>query len=173
MVPILTWRKKVNNKQRHFLPAGDGARLTFQLHIDDNGCQCLRCTGQSDQYAMIQSYRDSCDLALLLRSIDPNSLANAVSSFSAGDILNSEIVDYSTMPTDLGSMFALVQKGENLFNGLPESIRAEFNYSVKNFVKAFGTPEFADIINKYVNPATEPVTEPVTEPASVLEGGNE
>ena len=123
-MPILTWRKKVNNKQRHFLPAGDGIRLTYQLHIDDDGCQCLRCTGQTDEYAVIQSYRESCDLALLLRSIDPNSIANAVSTFNAGDVLNSEIIDYSRMPTDLGSMFALVQKGENLFNGFPVDILA-------------------------------------------------
>lgn len=167
----------MNSRERFYMPSGEGVRLTFQLYIDDDGCQCLRCSGQSDQYAMIQSYRDSCDLAMLLRNLDPMSLSNAVSTYRVEDLLNTDIVDYSTMPTDLGSMFVLIQQGENLFNGLPEAVRAEFNYSVKNFVKAFGTPHFNDIMNKYVNPVTEPAPEPapepVTEPASVVKGGNE
>jgi hypothetical protein len=40
------------------------------LNIDDNGCECLVCTGQTDLYAEIQSYREGCDLAMLLRNID-------------------------------------------------------------------------------------------------------
>ena len=73
--------------------------------------------------------------------------------------MNSGIIDYATMPKTLGSMFNLVQKGENLFNGLPEDIRREFNYSVKKFVSQFGTQSFNDIISKYVTPKTD--TDPI------------
>jgi len=164
---ILTWRKKIANNQRYYMPCGNGIRLKYMLNIDDHGCECLVCSGQTDQYAEIQSYRDGCDLATLLRNIDPNSLNNMISSYTADDLINSGIVDYATMPKTLGSMFNLVQRGENLFNGLPEEIRQEFNYSVKNFVSQFGTQSFNDIISKYVSPKIsedKPINEPPTVP---------
>lgn len=152
---ILTWRKRVANRERFFMPVGDALKKTYMLNIDDDGCECLVCTGQTDLYAEIQSYREGCDLAMLLRNIDPNALNSMVSSFSADDLVNSGIVDYATMPTTLGGMFNLVQKGENLFNGLPEEIRAEFNYSVKNFVSQFGTADFNAILSKYASPQAQ------------------
>lgn len=165
-MPILTWRKRVANRERFFMPSGEGIALTYMLNIDDDGCECLVCTGQTDLYAEIQSYREGCDLAMLLRNIDPTALNSMVSSFSADDLVNSGIVDYATMPTTLGGMFNLVQKGENMFNGLPEEIRKEFNYSVKNFVSQFGTQAFNDILAKYATPQAQ--TEPkVDEPPKV------
>lgn len=154
-MPILTWRKRVANSERFFLPCGTPIKRTYMLNIDDDGCECLVCTGQTDLYAEIQSYRESCDLAMLLRNIDPTALNNMVSSFSADDLVNSGIVDYATMPTTLGGLFNLVQKGENMFNGLPEEIRKEFNYSVKNFVSQFGTQKFNDILAKYATPQAQ------------------
>ena len=153
---ILTWRKKISNNQRFYMPSGAGIRLKYMLNVDDKGCECLVCSGQTDQYAEIQSYRDGCDLAMLLRNIDPNSLNNMISSYTADDLINSGIIDYASMPKTLGSMFNLVQRGENLFSGLPEEIRREFNYSVKNFVSQFGTQSFNDIISKYVSPKVDP-----------------
>lgn len=151
-MPILTWRKRVANRERFFMPSGEALVRTYMLNIDDNGCECLVCTGQTDLYAEIQSYREGCDLAMLLRNIDPSALNGMVSSFTADDLVNSGIVDYATMPTTLGGMFNLVQKGENMFNGLPEEIRKEFNYSVKNFVSQFGTQSFNEILAKYATP---------------------
>lgn len=154
---ILTWRKKVETKRRYQLPTGYGTCNTYMLNIDDTGCQCLVCTGSTDKYAEIQSYRENCDLAMLLKNIDPNALNNAVSSYDVGDIINSGITDYSQMPNTIGGLFNLVKQGENLFNGLPEEVRAEFNYSVKNFVSKFGTQDFIDVMNKFaITPTVEP-----------------
>ena len=158
---ILTWRKKVEAKRRYLLPTGDGTCNTYMLNIDDTGCQCLVCTGSTDKYAEIQSYRENCDLAMLLKNIDPNALNNAVSSYDVGDVMNSGIIDYSQMPNTIGGLFNLVKQGENLFNGLPEEVRAEFNYSVKNFVSKFGTQDFIDVMNKFaITPTVEPTVEP-------------
>lgn len=150
---IQTLRSRLKKPVHFYCPSGDGTRLQYMLKIDDDGCECLYCSGQTDQYAEIQSYRESCDLAMLLRNIDPMSLNNAISTYSVDDILNSGIMDYSTMPTSLGGMFNLVQQGENLFNGLPEEVRREFNYSVKNFVSKFGSDDFNNILNKYMAPS--------------------
>lgn len=173
---IQTWRKRMDSKQVYVCPSGSGIVNTYMLNIDDDGCQCLVCTGQTDLYAQIQSHRESCDLAMLLRNIDPNSLNNMVSSFSVDDLVNSGIVDYAAMPTTLGGMFNLVQKGENLFNGLPEEVRKEFNYSVKNFVSKFGTPEFNDVMSKYMSPQTQTETTGdniPNEPKEPIQGKNE
>lgn len=177
-MPILTSRKRIKDtKLRSFMPCGKRLKLEYALHIDDFGCQCLECTGQTDFYAMIQSYKDSTDLRTILANIDPNSLNSMVSTFSVDDLVNSGITDFSNSPTTLGGLFNLVKQGENMFNGLPENIRAEFNYSVKNFVQSFGTPHFNEIINKYYTPPTEPTTNVDNQPTinldKPIEGGNE
>lgn len=163
MATVMRWRARVNNKKRYQIPSGEGTCNTYMLNIDDNGCQCLVCSGSTDKYAEIQSYRENCDLAMLLRNIDPNALNNAVSTYDVGDVMNSGITDYSNMPNSIGGLFNLVKQGENLFNGLPEEVRAEFNYSVKNFVSKFGTQEFVDVMNNYANsvmPQVHPEPEP-------------
>lgn len=154
---MLTWQKRMSNHERYFMPCGKAVRRTYMLNVDDNGCECLVCTGQTDTYAEIQSYRENCDLAMLLRNIDPSALNGMVSSFTADDLVNSGIVDYAAMPKTLGAMFNLVQKGENMFNGLPEEIRREFNYSVKNFVSQFGTQSFNEILAKYASSQAQTV----------------
>ncbi|MGN1183030.1 MAG: hypothetical protein ACI4SR_08510 [Faecalibacillus sp.] len=168
-MPIQTFRKRINNEKMRFrLPSGTGIKLKYMLNIHDDGCECLECIGQHDLYAEIQSYRENCDLSLLLRNIDPMQLNNMMSTYSVDDLINSGFVDYSHNPTTLGGLFNLVKEGENLFNGLPEEVRREFNYSVKNFVSKFGSPEFSDVINKYIisqNPnvqsqSSNPVSEP-------------
>lgn len=131
------------------MPSGSHEVIDKMLYIDDNGNERLRPCGITDTYALIQSYRESCDLAYILRNLDPNSLNNAVSTFNVKELLNSPLVDISSMPKSLGELYNLIREGDNLFNGLPEMIRSEFNYSVKNFVSSFGTQRFADVLNKY------------------------
>lgn len=170
LATVMRWRARVNNKKRYQMPTGTGTCNTYMLNINDDGCQCLVCSGSTDKYAEIQSYREGCDLSMLLRNIDPKSLNNAVSSFSVDDLMNTDLVDYSSMPNSIGGLFNLVKQGENFFNGLPEDVRAEFNYSVKNFVSKFGSQEFSDILAKYMTPPQDPVnpTEPV-EPTEPIE----
>lgn len=149
MVLFLTQQKKIEKRKHFYSPHGSRIIIEKMLFIDDNGNERLRPCGTHDHYAQIQSYRDSCDLAYILRNLDPHSINNAVSTFNAEILLNSPITDVSKMPTSLGGLYNLMREGDNLFNGLPEPIRAEFNYSVKNFVDSFGTARFNDIISKY------------------------
>lgn len=161
---MIKWRDRCSRENRFRCNCGNSVKIELQLAISDVGCRELVPCSTHDLYAEIQSYRDSCDMQTLLKTIDPNSLANAVSTYKVDDIMNSGIVDYTQMPDTLGGMYNLVRKADNLFSGLPATVRAEFNNSVKVFVSKFGTPEFSDIINKYVTPA---VSSPVTldEPA--------
>lgn len=144
-----THRDRMTNELRYRCCSGNGIKKQYQLHIDDKGCHCLVCTGEHDLYAEIQSYKESTDLATLLNGIDPNAVLGASSTYTTQDVLNSPISDYSVLPKTLGGMFNLVREGENIFNGLPREVRAEFNNSVKVFASQFGTPQFFEIMQKY------------------------
>lgn len=152
----LNWRqRRANSDARFFCSCGCGDKPTYQLIVRDDGTHDLKLTGETDLYATIQSYRENCDMSVLLKSFDPLSLANAVSTYSVDDVLNSNIIDYSTMPDTLGGMFNLVRQADNIFNGLPADFRAEFNNSTKVFASKFNTAEFREILSKYVTPKSD------------------
>ena len=163
---MLKWRDRCNREKRFYCNHGNPVKIELQLAISDVGCRELVPCSTHDLYAEIQSYRENCDMQMILKTMDPNSLANAVSTYKVDDIMNSGIVDYTQMPDTLGGMYNLVRKADNLFSGLPATVRAEFNNSVKVFVSKFGTPEFNDIISKYVTPSVSKVS---TEPAESAE----
>lgn len=146
-----TWLERQNSKRRYYMPSGSKIRKQFVLNIDDNGCECLVHCSNHDQYTEIQSYRDGCDLHVILNQLDPMAVNRYVSTYSASDIINAGVVDIATMPHTYGDMFNLVKKGESFFNGLPEAIRKEFNYSVKLFCSSFGTDKFNNIFAQYIN----------------------
>lgn len=167
---MIKWRDRCNRENRFFCNCGNPVKLEQQLAIADDGCRQLVVTGSHDLYAEIQSYRENCDMQMILKTMDPNSIANAISTYRVEDVFNSGIVDYTQMPDTLGGMYNLVRKADNLFNGLPATIRAEFNNSVKVFVSKFGTPEFNDIISKHLIPsASKSVSAESTEPIEPTE----
>lgn len=165
---LQTWRQRQTQKTRFNCECGSGDRKQFQLHIDDDGCHCLICTGQHDQYAEIQSYKENCDLRTMLNGLDPNVVLGANSTYTTEDVLNSGIADYTALPKTLGGLFNLIKEGENLFNGLPQEVRGEFNNSVKVFASKFGSQEFFDIMNKYNPNPTTNIQQPI-EPTAQTE----
>lgn len=144
-----TWRQRQKARRRFFVSSGSSIRKQFMLNIDDKGCEYLVHTGNHNLYDEIQSYRDGCDLHMILNTLDPMNVNRFVSSYRAEDIINTGLVDIATMPHTYGGMFNLVKNGENFFNGLPEDIRKQFNYSVKKFCSSFGSQEFNDIFGQY------------------------
>lgn len=160
---IQTWRQRVNNKQHYLMPCGCTIRKQYMLNIDDKGCEYLVHSGDHDQYAEIQSYRESCDLQMILNTLDPMAVNRYVSTYKPEDIMNVGLVDIAAMPTSYGGMFNLVKKGENFFNGLPEEIRSKFNYSVKKFCSSFGSDDFNNIFAQYIQ-SQQPQPQPTPQP---------
>ena len=128
-------------------PVGSYLRSRFVLDVDSDGVRQLVSAGVTNQYESIQSHRDSCDLALIISRLDPVEVNGMMSTYTFDDLATSEICDITQMPKTAGEMLNLSKKGNEIFSGLPDEIRKEFNYSSDKFIRSFGTQEFADKIN--------------------------
>lgn len=146
---LQTWRQRQIEHKHYSCNCGTGTRKQYQLHINDKGCRCLVHTGNHDQYAEIQSYKEGCDLRTILNGIDPNAVLNGNSTYSYKDLETSGLLDYTTMPKTVGEMFNLVRQVDTIFDGLPSDFRSEFNNNSKVFCNKFGSVEFNDILNRY------------------------
>lgn len=139
--------------------SGSSEKILYHLSYSNNGVQKLDVSGVTNLYADIQSHRESTDLAIILSRLDPYQVSNMISTYTFDDLLNSEIVDVTSLPKNAGDMLNLVREGQTLFNGLPIAIREEFNYSPEKFISSFGSKEFAEKINNLnvkLNNAQEP-----------------
>ncbi|QCS36566.1 minor capsid protein [Capybara microvirus Cap3_SP_465] len=104
----------------------------YQLSLDDNGCEYLKKVGVIETYKLIQSHRDSCDLAYILDTLDPDSVLGSGSpNVSFDDIY----IDFTKFPTNPGEAFNLIKNAEFAFNKLPFELRQECNFSPNVFVK--------------------------------------
>lgn len=137
-----------SNDERMYNNVGSIYKDNYVLDYDEQGCQCLKCVGKSNIYDEIQSYRDSCDLSIILSRLDPMQVNGMMSTYSLDDLNNSSVVDVTQLPVNAGDMLNLVKRGNELFNGLPLEIRERFNFSANKFISSFGTDEFIDNINE-------------------------
>lgn len=126
-----------------------GSRIqpNFILSVDEKGCQCLKHTSDSDRYALIQSYRDSVDLPTILKGLDPKQVNGMMSTYKFSDLVDAGIIDFSSLPKTPGEMLNLAKSAESYFNGLPDEVRKEFNYSSDLFVRDYGSKEYQQKIH--------------------------
>ena len=61
----LTFRTILDRKRITSIP-GDRFADTYSLKVQDSGEKTLEKTGKVDVYAKIQSYKDSCDINVIL-----------------------------------------------------------------------------------------------------------
>lgn len=146
-VMMMQFRTQYSNDVRPVSPSGSYLRTRRALGVADDGSNCLEDVGVTNQYEEIQSHRESCDLALILSRLDPLEVNGMTSTYTFDDLASSDICDVCSMPKTAGEMLNLSKKGNELFSGLPDEIRKEFNYSSDMFIRSFGTKEFADKIN--------------------------
>ncbi len=126
-----------------------GSRLqpNFILSVDEKGCQYLKHTSDSDRYALIQSYRDSVDLPTILKGLDPKQVNGMMSTYKFSDLVDAGIIDFTSLPKTPGEMLNLAKSAESYFNGLPDEIRKEFNYSSDLFVRDYGSKHYQEKIH--------------------------
>lgn len=136
-----------NKSKVVYSDSGSPNRILKQLQYDEDELDfVLKDVGVTNQYEEIQSYRDSTDLAIILRHIDKNALNGMVSSFDISDIENLGVSDFTQLPKSYADILNLQKKATNVFNGLDEDIRKEFNYNPTAFVNSFATPQFNEIM---------------------------
>lgn len=100
-----------------FNPAGDSVVQEYELEFTPQGVPHLVPIGTYDLYEVIQSFRDECDLGMIFQR------------YANGDVfaLNKRqgvFADISEMPQDIFAAANLIERVEEIYNGLDESIRS-------------------------------------------------
>lgn len=95
----------------------------------------LTKVGTSNLYELIQSYADSCDMALLIsRYVQGDTTAlNRVQALYG---------DFTDAPKSYADAMALFDRVSADFASLPVDIKAQFNNDPTEFVASLGSPEF-------------------------------
>lgn len=115
--------------------SGDRFNITYNFKYDENGLETLTESGKIDVYEKIQSFKDSCDLQVLLMRY-----ANGdTSALNARPIFYGDISD---APKSLSEHYQLLHDAEVAFDRLPADVRANFDYDVVKFYSSIGSDQF-------------------------------
>lgn len=118
---------------------GDRFHPTYELTVDEKGRQELKETGRIDTYEQIQSWKDSCDIRVILERFangDTSALNRKVPLFG----------DFTSAPASLAEFQQHMLEAEKMFNSLPVETRAKFNHSVSEFIASFGSPAWLELM---------------------------
>lgn len=113
--------------------SGDRYHIDYQPIIEDGCIQLVEC-GRTDIQAVIDSYADSCDMALILQRL------------SIGDtsVLNPKIPmygDFSACPTSLAAILNLKIEAQRVFDKLDPAVRDQFD-DFNSWLAASGSQEW-------------------------------
>lgn len=112
--------------ERQLSEVGSGMKDTYKMHVDDDGKRELRKSGEFNQYAEIQSYKDSVSIDYILSRFvngDETALSRAQGIYG----------DFTEMPKTMAELQQRIIDAEDLFYQLPLEIRAEYNHSPSEF----------------------------------------
>lgn len=146
---------KYRKSVRFNCKSGDGTAVEYAYEIKD-GIKKLIPIGKKDVQAEIDSYRESCDINVIVARFmagDENAL-NQVQGFYA---------DMKSMPKTYAEWFERYQECENMFNKLPVDVREKFNHSVTEFWSEFGSEHWLDALT--INTPSAPDESEVKEDA--------
>ena len=140
---------------------GSAFAATYKLKYGEDGSADLVIIGKVNVDEKIQSYRDSCDIQVLLERFangDVTALSKSPSFYA----------DLSDMPTNLAGYLQLIHVAEKSFYALSHDIRSKFNNSPDQFFASIGSDQFRELLGVdlhagSVNEMVEEVAEEVKE----------
>lgn len=112
--------------ERQLSNVGSGMKDTYKMHVDEDGKRELRKSGEFNQYAEIQSYKDSVSIDYILSRFvngDETALSRAQGIYG----------DFTEMPKSMAELQQRIIDAEDLFYQLPLDIRAQYNHSPSEF----------------------------------------
>lgn len=148
----------LENPERHYSNSGDRIVPVYTPNISPNGVIDLIQAGEHNLYAEIQSHKDSVDINVILER------------FVAGDLdaLNRRpalYLDVSEMPKTYAEMYQKVIDAEQYFKSLPLDVREAFDQSPEKFFVMMGSPEFNEIMSRFMQDAPKSAGDPTPAPA--------
>lgn len=129
-------------RDRKHCATGDGTEKQYKLYVDENGVRDLKVSGTIDSYGVIQSFKDSTDIHVLL------------SRYANGDesALNARQAlygDFTNMPQTMHELQQRIIDAEAMFTSLPLEVREKFNHDPSQFFVQMGTPQFNEWYNEF------------------------
>lgn len=149
----------LEHRRRHTCP-GSSERLTYSPVYDDNGAWHLEVTGKEDLYLEIQSWKDSCDINVLMKR------------YAQGDVgalqrRQAMYMDVTQFPTSYAAMLNTINNAHALFDSLDLEARSQFDHDFNKFVASMDNME--DFLGKLgIKPNT-----PAADPAPAGGEGND
>lgn len=146
------------SRQRIFSNSGSRIHTLYSAHYDDNGSVVLEESGKENIYDIIQSFKDSCDINILLRRYQ-NGEVEALSKVQGA------YGDFTDMPKTYAELLNRLNDGKVLFESLPVDVRSKFGHNFSEFMSQFGSSEWFEkvgVVRKNEESSLEPL-EPVLE----------
>ena len=112
--------------ERQLSNVGSGMKDVYKMHVDDDGKRELRKSGKFNQYAEIQSYKDSVSIDYILSRFvngDETALSRVQGIYG----------DFTEMPKTMAELQQRIIDAEDLFYQLPLDIRSQYNHSPSEF----------------------------------------
>ena len=157
----MEFKTQYDARDRIFSDPGSPEHITYAGHYDEKGRVVLEESGRENLYDYIQSYAESCDIHVLMKSNgngDVDSLSQKQGFY--GDFLD--------FPKTYAEALNHMNEMERQFMALPVETREKFGNSFTEFLAASGEADFLERLGikadepKEVTPAI-PVKEDVKE----------
>lgn len=127
--------------QRVFCSPGSRIRIEYAPKLDKFGNKVIVEKGKIDWQAYINSWRDDCDLNILIARYtagDKTALMQRVGMFA----------DVSKLPGNFNDMMNITMQAEAVFDSLPISVKQAFGNNVNNFLSNAGSEEWMELFSK-------------------------
>lgn len=151
--------------ERHAVKSNVGSpeKVTYGASYDEDGRIVLEEKGRENLYDYIQSFRDSCDIHVLLKRY-ANGEVDVLSK------VQGSYGDFTEMPKTYAELLNKINEGEMFFNSLPVETRAKFGHSFTQFMASLDSPDLYEMLTGKKSVSEEPVVEePVVENPVVKE----
>lgn len=137
------FKKKYSGEehQHYFSASGSPIRMERAPKLDKYGNMVVVDKGPIDYAAYINSWRDDCDINILMArftSGDKDALIQRVGAY----------MDVSKLPDNFNEMMNLTMSAQSVFDSLPTAAKEAFGNNVNNFLSNAGTKEWVELLSK-------------------------
>lgn len=141
---------------------GSPVKITYGGSYDADGRIILQEKGRVNIYDEIQSYRDSCDINIIMCRVqngEPDLLSKVQGAYG----------DFTEFPTSYADMLNRVRDAEEIFERLPLAVRAEYDHSFARWLADFGSDRFYGSLGMKKAEPEQPESEPAVSPSGEKE----
>lgn len=123
----MSWKTQYSKPEHFYSNSGTPYEDIYKPEYDKNGHYELKKDGKENIYEKIQSWSDSCDLALLMKKFENG-------DYSALNKTTPVFLDATDFPTTYMEMFNRLQEAEDNFGQLPTDIKEKFNNNFREYL---------------------------------------